>query len=204
MGVNDIGQDRFQSRLTKELRISGTMPAPVLAPEIVPVLVVEGERPELLYLQRERRMSCTLSLGPVVGEHYYFQLWNPAGRNGIIVVEEIGIGSQAGTNGCDFGYADAAVSGSLGVRASYCLDSRVPGRAPQAGVAEPLCGTDPAAGLIDTFGRTMAFVDGWITYHPNLVLTPGYGFGLWGVVANSDVVGYCFWRERQAMDGELT
>ena len=205
MPTNDIGQDRFQARLTKELRIGGSMPSPVLAPEIVPVLVVEGERPENLHLQRERRYSCTLALAAVAGEYFYFQLNNPAGRNGIVVVEEIGVcRGSAGTSIIDFGYANATLSPSLAARDSYCLDTRTPGRTPRAGVAEVLVGTDAGAGSLQVFGRCRGAGERTLIVRPNVVLTPGFGFSVWNTFANEAFAGYCFWREREMMNGELT
>lgn len=205
MPTNDINQDRFQARLTKELRIKGSMPAPVLAPEIVPVLIVEGERPELLHLQREHRFCCTLTLGAVVNEYYYFQLNNPAGALGLVVVEEIGVTRGSGaTSTVDFGFADAAVTASLAARDMYSLDSRIPGRNPNRAVAQALIGTDLAAGLMDVFGRFRTNGESMVIIRPNVVLTPGFGFGLWNSNVNEPIAGYCFWRERQAEVGELT
>ena len=203
MPTNDIGQDRFQARLTKELRIKGSMPAPVLAPEIVPVLIVENERTENLHLQREHRFSCTLTLAGVANEFYYFQLWNPAGAHGIVVVEEFGLTDVASTGAVDFGYADVAVKASLGARDSFCLDTRVPGRTPRQGVALPFVGTDLGAGIIDVFGRTLCGTTWFPQIKPNVVLTPGYGFSIWCSVVQQGIAGYCFWLERQAEDGEL-
>lgn len=200
MPTNDIGADRFQARLTKELRIKGSMPAPVLAPEIVPVLVVEGERPENLILQRERRYACGLTLGAVAAEFYYFQLNNPAGRNGVVIVEEIGISCA---NPWDFGYSDDAVTASLGLRASYCLDTRVPWHGPRIGIGNPVIGTDIAAGLINVFGRVNSGAATFVVIKPNVVLTPGHGFSIWVTVLNVMVHGYMIWRERQLEDGEL-
>lgn len=203
MPENDIGQDRFQARLTKELRIKGSMPAPVLAPEIVPVLIIEGERVENLHLQREHRFSCTLALGGVVNEYYYFQLWNPAGRTGLVIVDEFSVASTAATVSWDWGYADAAVTGSLGPRDSFCMDSRIPGRAPRQGVAEPMCGTDLGGGLIEIFGRSRSLPGRMDRIVPGVVVTPGHGFSIQCGALNENVNGYCFWREREAEVGEL-
>jgi len=204
MPTNDIGQDRFQRRLTKELRIKGSMPAPVLAPEIQPVIIVEDERPENLMLQHERRFACSLTLGAVVNEYYYFQLNNPAGRNQIIVIEEFGISRPGAGEAFGFGFADPAVTASLGARDMYCLDTRIPGVNPRAGTGQNLVGTDLGAGLINVFGRVSVLQGDTVTVRPNVVLTPGHGFSIWKVLPNGDVAGWCIWRERRAEDGELT
>lgn len=203
MPTNDIGQDRFQARLTKELRIKGSMPAPVLAPEIVPVLVVEGERVENLHLQREHRFACTLTLGGVVNEYTYFQLWNPEGAHGLVVVEEFGIACPGVQGNHDFGYAEAGVTASLGARDSFCLDSRIPGRVPRQGVALPFMGTDLGGGFLEVFGQVRGAADTTNIIRVGLVLTPGFGFSIQCNHVNTMVDGWCFWRERQAEDGEL-
>ena len=203
MPTNDIGQDRFQARLTKELRIKGSMPAPVLAPEIVPVLIVEDERVENLHLQREHRFACTLTLAGVVNEYYYFQLNNPAGRNGLVVVEEFCVSNITGPSSLDFGFTDPAVTASLALRDSFCLDTRIPGRTPIRGQAEPLVGTDLGAGVIDIFGRIGYLARTMVRVPLDVVLTPGYGFSLWGMDVNNGHEGYIIWRERQLEDGEL-
>jgi len=203
MPTNDIGQDRFQERLTKELKIKGAMPAPVLAPEIVPVLIVEGERPENLHIQREHRFAASLTLGGVALEYYYFQLLNPAGRDGLVVVEEFGVSCVSNNTFVDFGFADPAVTASLGLRGSYCLDTRVPGWLPRGGMAGALAGTDVNAGLIDVFGRIQTLASTMNVVRPNIVLTAGHGFSIWCGLLVEPIAGYIIWRERQATDGEL-
>ncbi|GAI36512.1 unnamed protein product, partial [marine sediment metagenome] len=176
----------------------------VLAPEIVPVIIVEDERVENLHLQREHRFGCNITLAGIVNEYFYFQLNNGADRNGLIVIEEVGICDTSGAFGpCDWGYSDPAVTASLAARDMYCLDSRIPGRNPNRSVADALIGTDLGAGLIDVFGRSSSIVNDTTIIHPNLVVTPGYGFSIWNVTVNHPMAGWCFWRERQAEDGEL-
>lgn len=204
MPTNDIGQDRFQARLTKELKIKGSMPAPVLAPEIVPVLLVEGERPENLHIQREHRFAVSLTLGAVAGEYMYFQVWNPAGRDGLIVIEEVALSKPAAIIQFDWGVADVAVKASLGARDTYSLDTRLPGPNPGRGVGEALVGTDAGMGFLDVCGRCHAPSNDMGVVRPNMVLSPGYGFGIQNLWVNEAVAGWCMWRERQATDGELS
>lgn len=205
MALNQIGQERFQRRLTRELEIGGDQPSPVLAPEIQPVLVLEGERPELLHLQGEHRFICTLTLAGVVAEYYYFHLWNPAGSGMLVTVEGVEVMNADADAWMDMGPAILTMKPSLAGRAAYCLDTRVPqnplGR---PGVAEPLVGTDVATGGIASFGRF-----GLPQYHSfwrrlDYTLSPGNGFGLFDPYQNESIYGYCIWRERVAKDGELT
>lgn len=123
----------------------------------------------------------------------------------IIVVEQFGVG--AGTSDdYDFGVANAAFVASLGGRAAYCLDSRVPQNAlGRPCVAEPYTGTDPATGGVATFGRVRAIANVTYILNPfNYVLAPGTGFGVFANTVNITRNGFFFWRERAAKDGELT
>lgn len=205
MALNEIGQDRFQRRLNRELRIPGDQPAPILAPEIQPVLVVEDERPELLHLALEHRFCCTLTLAAVVNEYYYFHLWNPAGSNMLMVVERVVVTDASGNMQMDFGPAIATMIPSLTGRAAYCLDTRVP-QTPlgRPCVAEPYVGTDLATGGIATFGRLGAVVQTPSCIDLDYVMHPGNGFGMMDTAVNEGIVGWCIWRERRAESGELT
>ena len=204
MPENDIGQDRFNRRLTKEMNIKGAMPAPVLAPEIVPVVIVEDERTENLHLQLEHRFGCTLTLGAVAGEYYYFQLWNLAGTDSLVVVEEFGVGCVNNVQAFDFGYANLTLKPSLGLRAHFCLDTRAAKWVPRTAHAGPMVGTDAGGGALQVFGRCSTLQAKSIIVRPNVVLSPGHGFSIWVPTANKDINGWCFWRERHAESGELS
>jgi hypothetical protein len=202
MPLNDIGQDRFQNRLTRELRIKGNQPAPVLAPEIQPVIVVEGERPELLYLQDERRYSASLSHAAVAAEYFYAILVNPAGSGMLAVWEGFGICDGTGVGIWDWGGATTASWGPLGARNALCMDTRVT-RAPRCTL---YVGTDGGAGGINnTIGRlaeSIFDIPLWVR-DINLVLSPGQQAGIWNNTVNHINRGTTSWRERRAEDGEL-
>lgn len=206
MPLSEIGQDRFQRRLTRELEIPGHQPAPVLAPEIQPVLVIESERTELLHLQHEHRFACTLTLNAVPAEYYYFHLWNPAGSGMLMVVESFAIEDTGAVAVFDMGVANLAFYAVLAGRASYCLDTRLPQNAiGRPGLGDPLVGTDPNTGGIAAFGRFRSTNNGNSNIiNLNYVISPGTGFGIWNPVVNKTHSGFCIWRERPAKDGELT
>lgn len=205
MPLNVPKATRFNTRITKELSVDGDHPVPVVAPEIQPVIVLEGYRPELLHLQREHRFICTLTLGAVAGEYYYFHLWNPAGSNTMVVVEGFEVCNSSANAWMDMGPAVVAMKASLTGRAAYCLDTRLPQNAlGRPGIAEPLCGTDPATGGIAAFGRFG--LPQYVSVYRSLdyVLSPGAGFGLFDPYVNEAIHGYCIWRERRFENGELT
>jgi len=207
MPLNEVGQDRFSRRLTRELDIPGDQPAPVLAPEIQPVIVLEGERAENLWLAREYRYGASLALAAVVNEYAYFALHNPAGSNTILTVEQIAL-SQSGTASYwDVGQALPTIIATLAGRTYSSLDLRRP-QTPtgQPGLGVMLAGTDPNAGfVVNIIGRIRTGdPDFRVVENLGYVIPPGELFGVWCGTKNLQTYGYFWWRERAAMDGELT
>jgi hypothetical protein len=123
----------------------------------------------------------------------------------LVILEQFCITNLSTNAYIDFGVANLTWKASLGARASYSLDTRLPqnplGR---PGVAEPLVGTDPATGGVAAFGRIGQPQFHALAYHINYVIAPNTGFGLFDPFVNEDFCGYFWWRERRARDGELT
>lgn len=201
---NEINAARFNERLSRELAIDGA-PAPILAPEIQPSIILENERPENLYWQGERRYSMSLSLSGVSGEYYYAAIWNPAASKVLVIVEKFAIGVTS-TTYVDFGPLVYGIVASLSGRATYCLDTRVPQNAlGWPCTSMPYVGSDPGTGGIANFGRMRIGTNEMHTVDPlGYVLTPGNGFGIFLATVNIGVAGYLFFRERNAERGELS
>lgn len=204
MAENRIVSVRFQRRLAEELDIDNPAPVPVLAPEIVPVMVVESERPELLHLMAEHRFSSSFALAGVAAEYTYYHLWNPANSGIIAVVEEFAIAAGS-SDDYDFGPAVDTFIASLGARAGYALDARLPqnplGR---PCMCEPYAGTDPNTGGVSSFARVRGLANQTcFVKNLNYVLDPGAGFGIFCGTVNVTRGGYIWWRERKATNGEL-
>lgn len=208
MSLNNIGQDRFSRRLTRELEIQGDQPAPVLAPEIQPVLVVEGERPENLHLARERRFGSSMVLGAVAGEYWYCYLMNPATSNVLIILEQASMGGSAAPTRFGIGTPVPAVVpvASLAGRTYDSLDQRVP-QTPtgQNGQALLYAGTDAAAGgVVNVVADFYLLANTMYDCKIDFVVQPGESVGLWCGVLNTTVYGHLWWRERPLVYGELT
>lgn len=205
MGFNDIGQTRFQRRLTHELKIKGDQPSPVLAPEIQPVLVVEAERPELLHLQGEWRYSHGATNAAVGGEYWYWMLQNPAGSNTLIIVEEVQWCDITATSTLHCGVGVVAYLASLAGVVAACLDTRVPQNVlGRPCIGAPFMGTDPGAIGLATQAVVRATQNVMVGWKPlNYVLPPGYIFALRIEAVAQAMCGYVIWRERAAEVAEL-
>ena len=79
-GVNQILSRRFE--------IQGA-PAPMMASELFPMVVLEDDRPEWKYLANEKYAVGYLSEAAAVGNYSIVQLDNPASSGAILVVEQI-------------------------------------------------------------------------------------------------------------------
>lgn len=206
MPENRIVTARFQRRLAEELNIDAPAPVPVLAPEIVPVMVVENERRELQHLMQEHRFGCTLTIANVAAEYVYFFLQNPADSGSLVIVESFGIGCAANQT-FDFGEGNSTFVASLSGRNADCLDQRIAQNAlGRPCVANPLVGTDPnTGGVVNLIGRGRAAANAATSRFCDLdyILAPGNIFGIFITTVNVGIDGYCWWRERVATNGEL-
>jgi hypothetical protein len=205
MALNRIGNARFQRRLTRELRIDGVEPSPVLAPEVQPVVVLEAERPELTYLDREERFGGSLALGAVAGEYAYAFLVNPAESHALITVTDVFL-AASGIAAYDLGNYNPTFVASLAGRLYDSLDQRVPQTATgQPGLAQFWMGTDPnTGGVVNNVVRLRVIANTMVHVRPMYVLPPGEGLGIFQDPVNTSFYGGVWWRERHAEDGELT
>lgn len=205
MALNEILAQRFQDRLSKELGIGDRAPAPVLAPEVQPVIILEAEKPELLYLQDERRFGVSMALAAVVAEFAYFFVVNPPASGMLVIIEDV-FTSASGTHAYDMGAYNPTFVASLAGRSYDCLDQRVPQTVTgQPGVSLVYQGTDPnTGGVTNPILRARGLANVMFHCRPNYVIQPGEGFGMWLDPVNTSIYGGVWFRERPALRGELT
>lgn len=67
--MNEIQTDRLDAILRRTLAIRAGSLAPTLGPEILPVIVLENDRPEWRYYERERLYMCTGVQAAVLAEY---------------------------------------------------------------------------------------------------------------------------------------
>jgi len=94
MAVNEIQIGRYNSLLHKLLAMKEGAPSPILAPEIIPVVVLENDRPEWRFLEGViLRAGGGSQAAGGAGTVAMYGLRNPVGSNALLVVERVFIGT---------------------------------------------------------------------------------------------------------------
>jgi hypothetical protein len=211
MPENRIVTSRFQRRLAELFDLDTPAPVGVLAPEIVPVVVIPF-RPEDLHLQDEHLFFTNLTVAGVVGEYTYCALDNPTDSGMLVIVEEIVLSKHTGVQthwvGRPATGGRAGLLATLTSGATYCADSRVPVTATGvSGVANIYRGTDAAGNRVSQMIRLKPGVDATSPMEHlrmDYVLSPGNCLGIVEPDAtNLGMSGWIRWRERRANRGEL-
>lgn len=98
MAVNEVLSGRYNAILHKLLSMKEGAPAPTLAPEILPVIVLEDDRPEWAFLAGERLLSVSHQQAGGVGLAPFLALTNPVGSGVILVIEQVIFSVQGGSS----------------------------------------------------------------------------------------------------------
>lgn len=131
MGQNDIQEGGLNAIIQRRLNIKGDLPpSPTVGPEIIPILALEVDRPEWLFLSNERRMWFEVNQDPPAGQRVNTAIHNPAGSGVLVVVESITIQSTthipfATVRFADFNVTEATfMGGGVGLFSSVPTDFR--------------------------------------------------------------------------------
>jgi hypothetical protein len=162
-------------------------------PDLMPVLpVIDATDPAVRLTRRERRFAAHLLIGPGVGQFPTVQLYNPAGSNILVQLEEAWLFG----GGAEW-YADL-FSGAGGgtVTAGKPLDSRIV--TPAQGV---LTGQTAPGGTYTLWRSLMASAGNVpIVWQPGVVLAPDGRLELQGSLANTLGSAWLMWSERVTKD----
>lgn len=97
--LNEIQDVGIGQALRRRLGILSTgSPAPALAPEIMPVVSLGDDRPDLRYLANERLAGATAGQAAVAAQFSFVGLTNPTNSNLVVVVERIRVVAPAGSS----------------------------------------------------------------------------------------------------------
>jgi hypothetical protein len=209
--LNEIQVGRYNGVLHKLLDIKDGAPAPQLAADIQPGLILENDRPEWKFLGGEhlcagvgRRSATALQFSTV-------WLWNPMPSRGVIIVVEkviISATTASGTNGqVHWGHIDALIGGGTQVEVAHGFrDARLArGNQASAGqvyVAGPAASGDITAELGSVFfggdSQTVLTIE-----NMNYILMPQTGLGFQSGAVQENLTVAFQWRERQVESSEL-
>lgn len=191
---NEIDEGGLNAILTTRLGMPGGAPAPSLAPEITPQLVLENDRPEWGWAKAEMRVAGYFSVGALIGNTSYVQIYNPPSSNSICVIDY-----AENVGGSDIYISRAATSvlaAGTGVYGGVC-DLRFRFRTMQLQ-------TSLVQGLMPSTQGTFCLLNS--TLHPftgSIILKPDSLVLVHGTFTNQAVDFNLRWYERVAQSGEL-
>jgi len=182
-------------KLARRFGIDGPAPADTLAPEIVPVVLVEDlTAPDEEDSGYERTCIGKQSVGALAANYSYVQLYNPSG-SGVLVVVEAMILSVGGNSAISIRNYDTAAT-SLGTDLSF-RDRRLSG-APAAQVRYVQSG----ANLGDAVAQAFAVGNDQYLTPLDFLLSPGKGLCTRPDTQNVQNITTLFWSERPLLSGE--
>lgn len=206
--LNEILVGRYNQLLTRLLNITGGAPAPQLAAEVMPVLVLVADSPGLAFLKSELLLSFGVdSTGAVPLKLAYIQVANPPGSGGLIEIESYTICNVSAAT-VDIRACHTTISTKAAQRIQD-RDSRInPGvGTAQFGPGRGVFGNDASAdgvGGIGNLAPTVRLLAGTSIYMPvAFVLHPGEAFTLAELVGGLAIGGGIYFRFRPALPSEI-
>jgi hypothetical protein len=198
--LNEIQIGRLNGLLHKLLDMKEGAPAPTLATDVFPMLVLESDRPEWLFLSGQRMCGALRQTAATVGQYSHAGLWNPAGSGVLAVVREITIWPVA----VDLYFAlekGSAKKDTAGV--GVILDTRGwPDSTHYQSTVYPYSYTNAVAtGFSFAFIRTLASGVPMQLTHP-IVLGPGTNLLVRPSAANTAINVNFKWMERPLAPSE--
>jgi len=199
-GFNQIGEFGYNELLARRLTTPGGSVAGGVAPEIFPVLNIQGDTPELAWLKGESLCGVGTTQAAGAGNTALL-LTNPANSRGIITIEGFQVEPAAG--GWIALVSAAELSGAIATNAGF-RDSRAWGPTATVPVTRPfgVVTRDNAGGLSTIPAAMRSSLTTWVDF--KAVLLPGRNFTLQLLtIATAMTNATIHWRERKAQPGEL-
>lgn len=192
-----IGTSRFETLIRRLLSTKGSEAAPLLSPEIQPVLVVEDFGPELYALRGDRLFGAVGVVGATASQSGFAQLQNAAGTNTLVIIEQFRVRMGGGS--------DWSVWLSNTVLAGGTPLSPVSrdGRLPSASVTIVDDGTTlslPGIAKVDRGHYLSSETD--FTERLPIVVSPGFNFIIGNETLNQQMSWSMQWRERSMEQSE--
>ena len=167
--------------------------------ELFPVLELENTTPELLALRGWRTAWQSTERPAVAGQLSKSQLFNPAGSGHIVAVTQVYVNTNSDNQAIQMEVDALALTAAA--TAGLFRDSRF-------GVPRSTVAVTRSVDNVATGGGPRLFTQrpGFFLRDDNglAVLTPGSGLSIGTVVANQILTITYFWRERLALESELS
>jgi hypothetical protein len=191
---NEIDEGGLNAILTTRLGMPGGAPAPSLAPEIMPQLVLESDRPEWGWPKGEMRCAGYFTVPAAAGVNSYVQFYNPPSSNSIVVIDYIEniVTNDIAVARC----ASSVLAAGSQVYAGVC-DMRFRFRTMQLQTTTVQALTPATQGLFTFLNAALHPFQG------TLVLAPDDLVIVYGQNVNNGIDFNVRWYERVAQSGEL-
>lgn len=199
---NEILTGSLANILSKRLGMQTGSPSPSLAPEVMPVIALEVDRPEWSALGYEARCGGSISVAAAAGFFSGFRLINPTGSNTLAVVEMFQVQSAAVVTVETYQQQLPLLIGTAGT--STPLDTRLPSGAVTKNSVCSLSGDN--TGFVPAIAGKRVWRVPANSLDPislPIVLKPGTSIEFAGATVNTLVAGGIYWRERALVQGEL-
>lgn len=192
---NEIDEGGLNQLLVRRLGMKTGSPAPTIAPELMPNITLENDRPEWGYLKGEMWCAGNFTVPLVAGQFGYVQFNNPVSSRSICTIRHIENVFPGDVFVSRAAYSTLAVGTTE--YAGVC-DLRFRFRTMQLQTQRFNVAAVPA-----DQGR-FALLNGVnVKYDAPIVLTPGSLCRVEATTAAQDISFNVIWYERPASDGEL-
>lgn len=201
--VNQIQGGRWDNLLRRVFPIKDRSVAPVMASELVPIVVAQEFEPEFYWPRDERMAFAFVRQAAVAAEISHVQLLNPAGSQSIIILDEVDLMSSVALlvnlvylTG-DLATVTTGPTGFRDQRFGAVLDTDL-----ALGLVRRDTSVGGQGGLVAQEWR-MGVANSPFTVKLNCVLPPGESVVFRTAVVNAVLEINMRWRERAAEPSEL-
>jgi hypothetical protein len=191
---NEIDEGGLNAILVRRLGMKTGTPAPTIAPEIMPMLALENDRPEWGFPKGEMACSGVFTTGIVAGQYAIVNIVNPLTSGVLAVIDHISNLTGEDFNVCRISFGTQVMTAT--VYAGVC-DLRFRFRTMGVQTAVDNRATVANQGLFDTLVGTQHVFSG------SIVLPPSSCVQLQSVNVGVAISANVRWYERPVQGGEL-
>src|SRR5262245_34917205 len=190
-----LGTGRYAAILGRLLTVGGVLEvAPELAPEISPIIGLESDRPEWLFLSNQRYSSITLQPGASIGNPSYARLRNPTASNVLAVIESIKLDTTLAAGAGYIIRIGSAATDRTNVGTAVGRDTRY---VTTTGMAALIGSPSNAAGRGTALETGRMLLSTTINFSQPIILSPGFHVDAGSDDTNLLVDVTFHWRERE-------
>jgi hypothetical protein len=171
-----------------------------IAPELIPVLALQADRPEWLLLMGDLPLSLALTQALNAGQNSAIQIRNPPGSNVLVMVDEAEASADVGTT---LALTVQQISGGNMTNLAGTNIGRDTRTGGNRGIAQ-LSSQNNVAGINIAREVVVGVNVPWVWRNIGIVLAPGSAAQITTSALNVNLLAGFTWRERRVRPEELT